>query len=121
MWLGHSLLPAAAQLLWTSSWTSASAAWLHSPSSHLRAKASLHGAGQQLLVPEAQADVPPGRGTEQPSGSADALDVLAGPQRSSVGAQSSDKVVPLSLLGAAVLAPTSSTLSLTQPGLGADT
>lgn len=79
------------------------------------------GGQQQLLVTEAQADVPPGRGTEQPSGSGDALDVLAEPQCSSVGAQSSDKVVPLALLGAAVLAPTSSTVSLTQPGLGADT
>lgn len=76
------------------------------------------GGQQQLLVAEAQAGVPPpaparkhvppSRGTEQPSGSSNDLAVLAGPQCSSVRTQSSDEVVPLSLLRAATLAPTSS-------------
>lgn len=87
------------------------------------------GGQQQLLVAQvdvpppapARKPVPPGRGTEQPSGSSNTLDVLAQAQHSSVRAQRSGEVVPLSLLGAAMLAPTSSPLSLTQPGLGADT
>lgn len=75
-----------------------------------------------LLLLQLGGMVAPGRGTEQPSGSGNALDVLAEPQSSSVRACSSDEVAPLSLLGAAVLAQTSSLphLCLTA-GLGAGT
>lgn len=70
-----------------------------------------------LLLLQLGSMVAPGRGTEEPSGSGNALDVLAEPQSSSVRAHSSDEVVPLSLLGAAARAQTSSlpSLRLTQP------
>lgn len=61
-----------------------------------------------LLLLQLGSMVAPGGGTEQPSGSGNALDVLAEPQSSSLRAHGSGEVVPLSLLGAATLAQTSS-------------
>lgn len=111
--------------------TCISAAWLYRPSSQ---KTGLHReAGSNswwlkprqmsLLLLQLGSMVAPGRGTEQPSGSRNAMDALAEPQSASGRAPSADEVVPLSLLGAAALARTSSPPSprLTQPRPEADT